>query len=410
MLRILSVLVALVALASCANRAREMASEPPALILISIDGFRADYLERGVTPTLAEMAAQGVRAEAMRPAFPSVTFPNHLTLVTGKVPDHHGIVNNQMEDPERPGAVFRLGDQAQATDPFWWRETVPIWVSAERAGLRTAAMFWPGTEVEIAGIRPSAWVPFDQGKPATARVDQVLVWLDAPAAQRPRFITLYFDIVDTAGHIYGPDAPETNAAIADVDAALARLREGVHARRLGDAVSYVIVSDHGMAGLSSERVIDLDAIVAPAAARLVWAGKAFAALEPAAGQTETVENALVRRHDHMECWRKAAMPARFRFGTHRRVPPIFCLADSGWSIISRSRPETMRASRGAHGFDPGDAAMAGLFVASGPAFHRGLVISAFDNVDVYPMLTRVLAITGEQGDGDAATLAPILAH
>jgi predicted AlkP superfamily pyrophosphatase or phosphodiesterase len=399
------------ALAACVSAPAPTTAPPPApLILIGIDGFRADYIERGVTPTLSAIAQRGVRAEAMRPSFPSVTFPNHLTLVTGKRPDHHGIVGNVMEDPERPGAVFTLRDRAEATDPFWWRETFPIWVSAERAGLRTAAMFWPGTEVEIDGVRPSAWSPFNQAKPSSERVDQVLAWLDAPLAKRPRFMTLYFDIVDTAGHIYGPDAPQINAAIADVDAALARLETGLSDRGLAGAVNLVIVSDHGMAALAPERTIDLDALAPPASARLAWAGRAYAGVAPAAGQEAAVASALVRRHDHMECWRKEAMPARFEFGAHRRIPPIFCLADVGWSIVSSAAPETMRAAGGAHGYDPDDPSMASLFVAAGPAFRAGATVPAFDNVHVYPLLARVMGIAGEPGDGDGAALAGALAQ
>ena len=129
----------------------------PVTILISIDGFRPDYLERGITPNLSALAASGIYGP-MRPSFPSKTFPNHWTLVTGKTPDHHGIVGNTMEDAARPGEVFKMATQ----DPFWWNQAEPIWITAEKQGIRSATMFWPGSEVDFNGVRPADWWPFNQ--------------------------------------------------------------------------------------------------------------------------------------------------------------------------------------------------------------------------------------------------------
>jgi ectonucleotide pyrophosphatase/phosphodiesterase family protein 5 len=160
------------------------------VILISIDGFRSDYLDRGITPNLSGLAKGGVRA-AMRPSFPSLTFPNHYTLVTGLRPDHHGIVNNTMTDPERPGITFKLSDHQQVTDQFWWDDGIPFWVDAEKAGIKTATMFWPGSEADIHDVRPSNWVKFDQDMTGENRVQQILAWLDLPVEQRPTALTLY---------------------------------------------------------------------------------------------------------------------------------------------------------------------------------------------------------------------------
>jgi predicted AlkP superfamily pyrophosphatase or phosphodiesterase len=198
------------------------AAAAPLTVLVSIDGFRADYLDRGVTPVLSGLAAQGARG-AMRPSFPSKTFPNHYTLVTGLRPDHHGIVENNMEDPAIPGVTFKMSNLAAVADRRWWDGGEPIWVTAERAGIRSATMYWPGSEAEIHGVRPSLWLHFDQNRLSPARVDQTLAWLDLPAEQRPQFVTLYFDEVDTAGHWFGPDSAEVNAAAGRVDQALGRL-------------------------------------------------------------------------------------------------------------------------------------------------------------------------------------------
>lgn len=218
------------------------------VILVSIDGFRAEYLDRGVTPNLARLAAGGVRAVAMRPSFPSITFPNHYTLVTGLRPDHHGIVENEMNDAAIPGQHFTLKNRAAVIDRRWWDQAEPVWVIAERHGVRSATLFWPGSEADIRGVRPTVSPRFDGKLPADARVDLLLSWLDRPADQRFGFMTLYFDDVEHAGHDFGPEAPQTTTALAVVDRAIERLQDGLAARQV--KADLVIVSDHGMAALS----------------------------------------------------------------------------------------------------------------------------------------------------------------
>lgn len=370
---------------------------PPLTLLISIDGFRPDYLDRGQTPVLSTLADQGVLA-AMRPSFPTVTFPNHYTLVTGRRPDSHGIVSNRMEDAARPGVTFTLSNVAVSSDLLWWSDATPIWITAEQQGVRTATMFWPGSDFDLGG-RPSMWSRYDQSLPDFARVDRLLDWLDVPSAKRPRFATLYFDIVDTAGHYYGPDAPETTSAVAQVDAAIGRLMEGLRSGGLAETTNVVIVSDHGMADVSEDRIISLDARFAPEQARVIWDGP-VAAVKPVSGHETEVERALLGRGDHGECWRKNELPGRFQYGSHRRVPEIVCLADSGWRYRSSQTTSTGgRLSLGAHGFDPALPEMAALFLAHGPAFRKGLTLEPFDNVSVYPLIARLTGVEPLPNDG-----------
>lgn len=378
---------------------------PPPTILVSIDGFRADYLERGATPTLMRLAREGAWA-SLRPSFPAVTIPNHHSIVTGRRPDTHGLVGNRMIDPLRPGVVFTLSDRDVAADPIWWADATPLWVTAERAGVRTAAMFWPGTDYEIEGVRPSQWRTYDQTLPDFARIDGLLGYLDGPQNERPRFLTLYFDIVDTAGHRFGPDAEETFAAAAQVDAGMARLIAGLEARGL--RANLVIVSDHGMTAVSEDRVIDLDTTLPPSSARVIWDG-AVAGVWPSPGREAEVEAALLGRREHGECWRKQDIPSRFRFGAHRRVPAIVCLADLGWRYRSRQVPGYRLPALGSHGYDPALPEMAGIFIARGPAFQSGVELAAFDNVSVYPLLARLIGVTPEANDGDPADTAAALA-
>jgi predicted AlkP superfamily pyrophosphatase or phosphodiesterase len=382
----------------------------PVTILISIDGFRPDYLDRGVTPVLSRLAAEGASGR-MRPSFPSKTYPNHWTLVTGLRPDRHGIVGNKMEDPARPGEIFTMASD----DPFWWNAAEPIWLDAERAGIRTATQFWPGSNVAIGGvkkpgdwqpsggIRPSDWQQFNGAISGEQRVNGILDWLRRPTAIRPGFLTLYFDVVDTAGHRYGPDDPRTLDAVAEADRRIGQLLEGLAEQR--QPANLVIVSDHGMAAISSDRVVVLGDLVPLDEIRLLETGP-FAALTPLPGKEAAVAKALLRRHPHMECWRRQAIPARFHYGSNPRVAPIFCLADTGW-VIEKSGP-TEPSTGGAHGYDMAASDMAALFIAHGPAF-RPAALPGFDNVHVYPLLRDLLGLPAKPGiDGSDMVFAPAL--
>ncbi|WP_430419237.1 ectonucleotide pyrophosphatase/phosphodiesterase [Phenylobacterium sp.] len=401
MRRCLILLFALL-LTACATSAPRPASRP-LVILISIDGYRADYLDRGGSPVLAQLAKTGARG-MMRPSFPSKTFPNHYTLVTGLRPDRHGIVENNIEDPEIPGVTFRMSNVPAVQDARWWDQGEPIWVTAERAGIVAGAQFWPGSEAAVRGVRPSYWRRFDQSVPPEARVDQVLGWLDLPRAQRPGLVALYFDDVDTAGHDYGPDSAELNAAVARVDGALGRLTAGLKAR--GIVANVIVVADHGMAPMSTAREVFLDD-VAPREAFRVLAGGAFVTLYPEKGREAELDRALIRPHEHFQCWRKAEIPARFHYGKNPRVAPYVCLPETGWRLSTRdykpSKPE-----RGAHGFDPDSPAMAAIFVANGPGIRTGVMLAPFDNVSVYPMLAKLLGVAPEENDGDLRQVADAL--
>ena len=372
-------------------------TRPDLVILVSIDGFSPDYLGKGQTPVLDGLVAGGAFG-SMRPSFPSVTFPNHYTLVTGLHPDHHGVVGNRFTDAQL--GAFTMASKESG----FWDQGEPIWVTAEKAGVRTGTMFWPGSEVEIHGVRPSQWAPFDQGMPGDARVDRLLSWLDLPVDQRPKLETLYFDIVDTAGHRNGPDAPETRAAAASVDASMARLIEGLKARGLYDRTMLVVVSDHGMAATSPDRVVWIDDIIDPAALKIGYGGAVLTA-DPAPGREAEVRQKLVGRHPHMECWNKADVPARLVYGSNPRVAQIVCLVETGWLTATRDRPVT-RAG-GAHGYDNQAPEMAAIFIAHGPGVVAGRRLTDMDSVDVQPFLARMLGIAAPAGDGRAQDTLPV---
>lgn len=412
---------ALLCLGACATLPTQPAStstaveqRAPVTILVSIDGFRSDYLARGVTPHLAALADDGVQA-SMQPSFPTKTFPNHWAIVTGDRPDRNGIIANSMEDVSRPDEKFTMASD----DPYWWSEAEPIWVTAEKAGVRTATMFWPGSNVPwggtkeqawpytiTGGTRPSDWAQFNQAIDGTQRVNMVLDVLRRPADIRPEFVTLYFDTVDTAGHIYGPDAPETTRALAEVDARVGDLVDGLKA--MGQPANLVIVADHGMAANSSDRVVALDRVANPADYRVIESGP-YATLAALPGHEKALEAALLKPHPHMQCWRKSEIPARFHYGTHRRIPPYFCLGQTGWEVQATAPKKAVAG--GNHGWDDRAPEMQALFIANGPAFVKGAKPAPdFTNVDVYPMLARLIGVTPRPSDGNPAALSSIVAQ
>lgn len=383
----------------CGTTRPSEAPEAPqqTVILISIDGFRHDYLSRYDAPHLAALAANGVRAASLIPSFPTKTFPNHYTLVTGLYPAHHGIIANNMYDPVLD-ASFSLGNRAAVQDARWWGGE-PIWVALERGGRKTAPLFWPGSEAPIQGTAPAYWRPYDGAFSGRQRVDQLLEWLDLPAGERPVFLTLYFSEVDDAGHRYGPESDSTAAAVARVDALIGRLLDGLKARGLFDRVNLLVASDHGMAETGADRVVLLDDYVALDRVRVVdW--NPVLMLYPEEGQEDAVYEAL-RSAAPLTVYRRDEVPARLHFEGHRRIPPIVAVADAGWSITSRARYERdpSQFAGGNHGYDPATPAMGALFIGHGPAFKKGLVTGPFQNIHLYNLMTSILDVPAAPNDG-----------
>lgn len=389
-------------LAACAALPQRQAPTPT-LLLVSIDGLRADVVGSGRMPTLDALARSGVHADGMTPSYPTLTFPNHYTLVTGLRPGRHGIVNNIMRDPVL-GDFRHKGDAAR--DGRWYGGE-PIWATLQRQGGIAATMFWPGSEAEIGGQRPRQYRRFDGAMPPAARVDQVLAWLDLPLAARPRLVTLYLEQVDVAAHRDGTFSRGAVAAMGEVDAALARLLRGLEARGLRASTNVVVLSDHGMRDVPREQVAWLDALLPAAAYALPWWPQVLG-MQADPGRTREVETALLGRHAHFACWRRSETPVHWHFRTHPRIPPIVCQADPGWRVQSRAQPAQEEAVKGEHGFAPEDPSMRAVFVADGPDFADGGHLPGFDNVDVYPLLARLLRITAAPNDGDAGTFDAVL--
>ncbi|WP_115047420.1 ectonucleotide pyrophosphatase/phosphodiesterase [Xanthomonas arboricola] len=379
---------------------------PHSVLLISIDGLRADMLDRGITPHLSQLAHDGVRARWMTPSYPSLTFPNHYTLVTGLRPDHHGIVHNSIRDATL--GSFWLSKPEAVGDARWWGGE-PLWVGVEKAGQHAATWSWPGSEAAIGGVRPSRWRHYEEGTGLDARVDEVLGWLSASGADRNRLVTLYFEHVDEAGHDHGPESRQYADSVRAVDGAIGRLLAGMQRDGTRERTNIVVVSDHGMAEVPPGQAISVNDMAAPDIATAVTDGQVIG-FAPLPGQQARAEARLLGAHAQYDCWRKAALPARWHYGTHPRIPPIVCQMHEGWDALFPDklarRPRDQM--RGSHGFDPALPSMRAVFLAQGPDLAQGTTLPGFDNVDVYSLMTRLLGIPAAPNDGNPRTLLPAL--
>ncbi|MGE3465447.1 MAG: ectonucleotide pyrophosphatase/phosphodiesterase [Pyrinomonadaceae bacterium] len=374
----------------------------PTVILISLDGFRYDYIEKYSPPTIKQLAKQGVWAKWMIPSFPTKTFPNHYTIATGLYPQNHGLVENNVYDF---GTIFTMSKREEVEDPRWWSGE-PIWVTAEKQGQRAASYFFVGSETKIKGITPTTWRRYDGSVPNEMRVDKILSYLDQPSATRPTILTMYFSETDDVGHAFGPDAEETKYAVWNVDAYIKRLMEGLKRRGIERQVNVILVSDHGMAPYFLRNTTFLDDHFDFADAKeIIWTNE-IVQIFPKEGMKDAIY-AKIRDLKHTTCWKKGEIPARLHYNDGLRVAPIVCSSEIGWITTSHQRydawykdqPEKNRP-RGAHGYDNKYPEMGAIFVAYGPAFKRGYMAEPFENVEVYNLMCKILGLEPAKNDGD----------
>ena len=365
------------------------------IVLVSLDGFRWDYLQRPFAVNLRRLAQQGVHAQRMIPVFPSLTFPNHYSIVTGLYPEHHGIISNTIFDSTL--GTFRISDTNAVRNPAWWGGE-PIWVTAEKQGVRAGAFFWPGSEAGQGGVRPTRWLRFNDRFPNAARVDSVLSWLTLPDGQALSMITLYYSDPDHAGHSYGPDAPQVDSAIARVDTMIGKLMEGIAARGIGNHVNLIVVSDHGMTATPPERAIFLEDYLNLDDVTIVEAAT-LGQLIPKPGKLDLVYNALSGKNPHMAVYRKTDVPARFHYNDNRRITPIVIIPDTGFTLTTHATFAARKPPAGEHGYDNLMPTMGASFIAAGPAFREGFTMLPFQNIHVYDLLCRILGITPAPNDG-----------
>ncbi|MEX2499674.1 MAG: alkaline phosphatase family protein [Wenzhouxiangellaceae bacterium] len=412
-IRFLSILLITALLLAACNPTRQTAggeTTAPPLLLISIDGFRHDYMEMTELPALQRLAADGLKADSLQHVFPTKTFVTHYALATGLYAENTGVVANSMWDPKRKSS-FSLGNRNAVGDGYWY-DGEPIWNTVEKAGGIAATYFWPGSEAQIGGIRPSIWKPYAGETPHDARIDQVLEWLDQPEERRPSFLTLYFSAVDSAGHAHGPGHPKTVEAMVEVDRALGRLIEGLEQRGLYRDMHILVTSDHGMQQVDLERYLLLDDFLDLGQIHVSDWGPAAQIWTREGGPTaEQIIASVDRDHPAIRrVWRKGNAPARYHFDNHQRVPDVTVEAKLGWMISNKPYYAGMQRGmlNGMHGWDPAWAVMHGIFIATGPAFEPGERLPAVRSVDLYSLMARLMDVPPAQTDGSIVAFEPLL--
>ncbi|MEO8336033.1 MAG: ectonucleotide pyrophosphatase/phosphodiesterase [bacterium] len=383
----------------------------PYVVMVSFDAFRHDYIDRYRPAAFLDVAARGVQAEALVPSFPSKTFPNHFTLVTGLYPGHHGIVGNAFFDPRRR-EWYRLSERKTVRDSSWYSGE-PIWVTAERRGVKAGVFFWPGSEAAIDGVRPSYMIPYDAKTPNDARVTGAVSWMHKPPSERPHLVLLYFSDVDDTTHRYGPDAPQTPSAVTSVDHALRQLLDSIAKLPYADSVNIVLVSDHGMAEIDASRAMPVGDLLASSGedtthmefsdngpTMSLWFGTDSA-------RTRRAQKVLNARLGHARAYLRSETPERWHVRDNRRAGDLLVVADDHWVLLRRATDPV--TSRGAHGYDPALSDMQAIFLAAGPNVRKLGRIPAFENVNVYPFLAALLRLDRPPAvDGDARVLGAIL--
>ena len=374
------------------------------VVLVSLDGFRWDYAKRDNAVHLLALGKKGVWApEGMLPSFPSLTFPNHFTIVTGLYPEHHGLVANSFYDETRH-ARYAINDPKAVTDGSWY-SGVPLWSLAESQGMRSACFFWPGSEAKIAGYLPTYYLHFDDKIDDEARIAQVLAWLQLPEDVRPHFITLYYSEPDHEGHEFGPDAPETHAAIHKVDDLVGKLKTGLDATGL--PIDLVVVSDHGMVKVQGgwitlDQLTNLEGI--DAAGPLMYPAND--------SDAERIYAQLRHASPDFTVYRRKNVPADLHYNENPREGDPVVVATGPYAIRAHGPPNGKpdhAPTVGMHGFDPHTMPeMKASFFAAGPDILPGKTVKPFENVNLYPWLAHLLGLTPPKTDGSLNILAGTL--
>ncbi|MCC9165621.1 alkaline phosphatase family protein [Pontibacter harenae] len=387
-----------------ANRLEQQ--EKPYVILISADGFRYDYAEKYQAKHLLALREKGVQATSMVPAFPSKTFPNHYSIVTGLYPAHHGLINNQFYDPNR-NEYYTIRDRSKVEDGSWYGGT-PLWVLAEQQQMLTACLFWVGSEAPIKGIMPTYHYQYNEQLPMERRINIVLDWLQLPEEKRPHLITFYMPEVDHAGHRFGPDAPETVQAVHEIDEAIGKLTEEV--AKTGLPVNIVFVSDHGMTNVDMEHTLTVPSIK-DSANFIISPGDVMVELHAKnKKKVRKTYRQLKKNEEGFKTYLKQSLPEQWHYGskddTYNRIGDIILIAN--WPYIFHAGPN--KPSPGHHGYDPAAVKeMHASFYAWGSGFKKGQRIESFENVHLYPLIAELLGLTyAHQIDGDKRVVEEVL--
>ncbi len=383
-------------------------AQQPYVILVSFDGFRWDYSERGITPNLSKIKDEGVASLSLQPSFPSKTFPNHYSIITGMYPENHGIIANDFYN-RLCGLRYKVGDTVSVRNSDWYNGEA-FWETAERNGIKCASYFWPGSEVNNTLRRPSYFKNYNHNTPRRHRIDEVINWLKLPYSERPKFITLYFHDTDDIGHEFGPNSPEIDECITSMDSLAGYLYSRISELSFADSVNLIFVSDHGMTEIDSKKVINIDEIL-PDASFTLEGDKTFGFIRTEPENVYSIYNKLKNNENNFKVYLKSEVPNYLHFSKNPNIPDIIMLADLGWSILNNEQVERFSdyRGRGNHGYDNKLTDMHGIFIAKGPSFKSGFMTGTISNIDIYPMLCKIFNIEPNKNiDGNFVNIEHIL--
>ena len=361
----------------------------PYTIVISLDGFRHDYLFKGHSRVLDSLATAGVHASSFRPVFPSKTFPNHITILTGLYPINHGVVSNSMYNPEN-NKKYRMSDAEQVANPEWYKGEF-FWETARKNGIITASYFWPGSFLSDESRRPNYSIVYDHYLPYHKRVEGIITWLTLPEEQRPHFLTLYFDATDTYGHDHGPLSDSLFFAVKMVDTEVERLINQLRSINLADSINIIVLSDHGMTPINKSREVSIKPLLDRFKAKAYDTG-IFSWIDCEDAKVDSIQYALREFSSDIEVFKPSEMPSYWHYNTHPFFKKLFVLAKPGAELITSNRKMEYE-NRGNHGYDNYNLDMHGIFIASGPLFWSNYKTGTLNNIDVYPLLCRIYGIT-----------------
>ncbi len=372
------------------------ASEPqPYVLLISLDGFRWDYAERGITPNLDKIKQEGVSALSFKPSFPSVTFPNHLSIITGMYPQNHGLILNFFENLY--GERYRLSDTNAVKNPAWyWGEA--FWETARRNKIITASYYWPGSEVWDENRRPNYYKAYNHNEPHENKINGIIEWLKLPYNERPHFITLYFHDTDSEGHKHGTNSPQIDSTIAVLDSLIGVIRQRIELIGMKDSVNIIILSDHGMTNIREDGIIIIKEIIGEIDCD-VNSSSAITMIKPKNEKDiELVFNKLKKAEQNYKVYYKKDVPAYWNFSRNPYIYPIVVIADVGYKLIYGKSTYNAVAE---HGYDSHHIDMHGIFFAVGSKFKKNYRVGTLENVDIYPLLCEIFKIDGRSNiDGN----------
>ncbi|KAM9704237.1 ectonucleotide pyrophosphatase/phosphodiesterase family member 5 [Menidia menidia] len=374
----------------------------PKLLLVSFDGFRWDYIYRVPTPNFRSIMEEGVKVEYVENAYITKTFPNHYSLVTGLFAESHGIVANEMYDPALNSSFSMETDSIY--DSRWWDEAVPLWVSIQKAGGRSGAAMWPGSDVEIHGMFPTQYLQYNASVSFEARVRKIVEWFSAPEGEAVDFAVLYWEEPDESGHRLGPQSPLMDEVIAGIDEKLGFLLNELKKAGLYEKVNLVVTSDHGMAQLSPEKIIELDEYVDRDL--YTWVDKSpVVGILPKEGKLDEVYGSLVDANPNMAAYKRENIPEHFHYRHNIRIMPILLEAKEGWTIMQNRTGHFML---GNHGYDNTIRNMQPVFVARGPAFRQNYLKTSMRSVDLYPLMCHILSIPPLPNNGSLQFIQDLL--